>query len=606
MVGVAGKSTGCITCRRRKVKCDSEKPACQRCLTSGRHCEGYAKYAVFINNTPTGRIKRKRLEEARPAQPKETQSPWTSSSGSSSSSGASTPAGSKNSDISQYFNPDNLTNHDGYAVTGWALPSPVNTHALVTAGFLGRFVEMYMPSIVSDRHMLKGHWLELAASHAMPGSALELSLVALAWSRAGWYMRDPTLTARSRAIYGRALTLIHEALVDPVARLDEGVLATCRALGIYELYESTTEDVNGFHQHTIGQCKLVQIRGAKSHMSPFAKQLLLDTKYAAMIFALTMRQSSFLADEKWDETLKDDESLKPDLDLAHIGLSLGAILERLDALQRRKNSADKQASLDQVATDLVELRQRLLDWEVYLSTTVSAPLSLVWDTMMNQPADPSTLNLPLPSHYEVTFPSLRIATLMTRSWSIRPILLATLLTLSASVPSSLLSLRTGHTDPRIHLPYPVPLQSSLQVTLKNEAIYIATLVTRSSRFMTDPSRGFMASQNFILPMRVATFVLVGFSKGDPGIGTERDRCIRAYRDLSVGKGLGWAKVIGKVSGDHKVEGQEVTVPEVATPPYDGNREKTTLPERKSPTYEELYCYADKLKMGEEKGVDATT
>ncbi|KAH6632920.1 hypothetical protein C7974DRAFT_162188 [Boeremia exigua] len=33
--------TGCITCRIRRVKCDERKPACMRCTTTGRTCDGY-------------------------------------------------------------------------------------------------------------------------------------------------------------------------------------------------------------------------------------------------------------------------------------------------------------------------------------------------------------------------------------------------------------------------------------------------------------------------------------------------------------------------------------------------------------------------------------
>ncbi|KAF5505435.1 Aspercryptin biosynthesis cluster-specific transcription regulator atnN [Colletotrichum siamense] len=33
--------TGCITCKIRKVKCDETKPACNRCMATGRHCDGY-------------------------------------------------------------------------------------------------------------------------------------------------------------------------------------------------------------------------------------------------------------------------------------------------------------------------------------------------------------------------------------------------------------------------------------------------------------------------------------------------------------------------------------------------------------------------------------
>lgn len=33
--------TGCLTCKARRKKCDETKPACQRCTSTGRLCEGY-------------------------------------------------------------------------------------------------------------------------------------------------------------------------------------------------------------------------------------------------------------------------------------------------------------------------------------------------------------------------------------------------------------------------------------------------------------------------------------------------------------------------------------------------------------------------------------
>ncbi|KAI2462950.1 hypothetical protein F4781DRAFT_418253 [Annulohypoxylon bovei var. microspora] len=34
--------TGCLTCKARKVKCDEAKPHCNRCINTGRTCDGYA------------------------------------------------------------------------------------------------------------------------------------------------------------------------------------------------------------------------------------------------------------------------------------------------------------------------------------------------------------------------------------------------------------------------------------------------------------------------------------------------------------------------------------------------------------------------------------
>nr|RBQ98630.1 hypothetical protein FVER53263_20009 [Fusarium verticillioides] len=35
------RKTGCITCRIRRVKCDEDKPSCNRCVSTGRKCDGY-------------------------------------------------------------------------------------------------------------------------------------------------------------------------------------------------------------------------------------------------------------------------------------------------------------------------------------------------------------------------------------------------------------------------------------------------------------------------------------------------------------------------------------------------------------------------------------
>ncbi|KAF7626752.1 hypothetical protein AFLA_014138 [Aspergillus flavus NRRL3357] len=41
--------TGCITCKIRKVKCDEGKPACARCVSTGRKCDGYASQTTSSN-----------------------------------------------------------------------------------------------------------------------------------------------------------------------------------------------------------------------------------------------------------------------------------------------------------------------------------------------------------------------------------------------------------------------------------------------------------------------------------------------------------------------------------------------------------------------------
>ncbi|KAJ3497274.1 hypothetical protein NLG97_g2034 [Lecanicillium saksenae] len=44
--------TGCKTCRIRKIKCDEEKPACKKCVSTGRTCDGYESVFRFAAHPP--------------------------------------------------------------------------------------------------------------------------------------------------------------------------------------------------------------------------------------------------------------------------------------------------------------------------------------------------------------------------------------------------------------------------------------------------------------------------------------------------------------------------------------------------------------------------
>ncbi|KAH6603863.1 hypothetical protein Trco_007309 [Trichoderma cornu-damae] len=47
--------TGCATCRIRKVKCDESKPFCQKCVNTGRTCDGYESPFRFFPSQPINR-----------------------------------------------------------------------------------------------------------------------------------------------------------------------------------------------------------------------------------------------------------------------------------------------------------------------------------------------------------------------------------------------------------------------------------------------------------------------------------------------------------------------------------------------------------------------
>ncbi|PVI08475.1 hypothetical protein DM02DRAFT_3510 [Periconia macrospinosa] len=40
--------TGCHTCKARRVKCDEQQPSCQKCISTGRKCEGYKTHHEWV------------------------------------------------------------------------------------------------------------------------------------------------------------------------------------------------------------------------------------------------------------------------------------------------------------------------------------------------------------------------------------------------------------------------------------------------------------------------------------------------------------------------------------------------------------------------------
>ncbi|KAL6822876.1 hypothetical protein J3E69DRAFT_338109 [Trichoderma sp. SZMC 28015] len=51
--------TGCLTCKKRRVKCDEGRPSCERCLSTGRVCDGYGIWDS-ISKAPS-KLKDKRV-----------------------------------------------------------------------------------------------------------------------------------------------------------------------------------------------------------------------------------------------------------------------------------------------------------------------------------------------------------------------------------------------------------------------------------------------------------------------------------------------------------------------------------------------------------------
>ena len=204
---------------RLYLQCDETHPDCNRCLKSGRQCEGYDTYPTFLNQTVHGPQKRFGLEEAKPRAGRR-ESPSTAlSRASSSCSSHPTRRG-----------PTKLT---------WKKASsrisrqPSHTD-LYDAQLISQFWEVYVPIAASTQRVPLCEWLQFSIDSPKPTIALSLSLKALALTRLGWCRNDAALTNRGHLIYGNALKELQKALWDQDTMWLDETVAAAHALAIYE------------------------------------------------------------------------------------------------------------------------------------------------------------------------------------------------------------------------------------------------------------------------------------------------------------------------------------------------------------------------------------
>ncbi|KIW35420.1 uncharacterized protein PV07_02117 [Cladophialophora immunda] len=148
--------TGCLTCKRRHLKCDEGKPNCLRCERSSRHCDGYVARRVWIFE----------------------------------------PSGNRSSDTSPVpaFLPGSISTEQGQDLERWSFQyfCEVTTPAMAEWTFASsaqdfwfRHVRQCVTSIPAARHLavaLAGRYRETSdLISAQPSFASEQYLQALSW-----------------------------------------------------------------------------------------------------------------------------------------------------------------------------------------------------------------------------------------------------------------------------------------------------------------------------------------------------------------------------------------------------------------------------------------
>ncbi|KAK4497008.1 hypothetical protein PRZ48_011457 [Zasmidium cellare] len=302
MVGVAGRSKGCATCRRRKVK-------------------GYERYAVFLRKGLGGWEKRRPLEETRPSTK---QIPKT---------------------LTQ------VLQYEG-AESARASPLELKSIAVEAAPFLDYFLRDFIcspdPRTLKQDYIDPGAWIHGLKNVKGSGSLLHNILVAVSMVYCGKTRKDRALLNEGRIWYCRSLCQLHGTLSnDESSRKNEILFSTSVCMAYETIDPSDPKSSIGWLRHFVGMTKILEHRGPMSFGDAQSRDVLEDTRYMVMMSGLMRQRSSFLAGERWMTGPWASTGKNVRQQVADCGLLLGNVFEEMDEALNKScpSNADNLATL---------------------------------------------------------------------------------------------------------------------------------------------------------------------------------------------------------------------------------------------------------------------
>ncbi|KAK5747540.1 hypothetical protein LTR17_000183 [Elasticomyces elasticus] len=353
------RSSGCFTCRKRKIRCDETRPHCKRCGTHGVPCPGYRTDkagGIEFKDQTTDTVKRatdyyRAKDTALVRKPPVLQvTPETS---------WSTPT-SGSSPADSFLGQDFLR---GYFNTMSSL-SEISSPGINRSQLYSSFMDCYLPRNLSDLdHFSFFHTLvDLPVQQPALVEALDaLSLVAV-----GSMNQDRAVLNRSVRKYGNALSSLGKALARPETAGSDDTLAAATVLASCALYDEIGKQEDAWGKHVIGGQQLIATRGPETLKSKLALLLFSNTRHGALIWALIERKAPYMARPDWRALAFEAPIVDNSTMFYDSAIQIPGLLQRFDQLG--ETVALSSENIDDLLRDCDEiehsLREWFLDWKI--------------------------------------------------------------------------------------------------------------------------------------------------------------------------------------------------------------------------------------------------
>ncbi|KAJ1711705.1 hypothetical protein NYO67_6146 [Aspergillus flavus] len=299
MGGIPFKSTGCNTCRRRKVKCDEAKPECLRCVKNGHVCTGYERSRVFIHK----------------------------------SSNAMEDGAQKFTRRPKALLNDLITHQVDQVEPG--VPQ-LNTNVEVRSQLFQSFIDRYLPQSQYIRDRTGKNILQTLPDLSGSSLLIDKAVVALSTAFLAKQNQDRHLLQNSTKIYGNAIQMLYGKISSGRA-LGKDVLYTTIIFQIYELINCSPPGFGAWIAHVQGSSAIIKQCSGQDDETAASRLFRRQLKFVTLCDAIGKRKApDFYNPSAWqDNSLQDRDSPEPIDELIDRLADCSALMKQVDGFLKK-------------------------------------------------------------------------------------------------------------------------------------------------------------------------------------------------------------------------------------------------------------------------------
>ncbi|KAF2730650.1 hypothetical protein EJ04DRAFT_34818 [Polyplosphaeria fusca] len=334
------RSSGCFTCRARKVRCDEVKPECNNCLKRGQKCPGYRPTQTFVLHTFD-------RESERPGIIREDETIYKFA----------------NQHHTPFGNGRDLAVRTGSQQSGrigTQLLRTVSPLAIERVQHLSNFLSLYLPNWTDETLTPPSALILSLPSTPASRPVFLTALDALSAAQIAVSDKNHVLINRSRSLYGAALGQMMKSVTKSHASQEDETLLATYLLALYEVFVGITNG-HGFFYHVQGILRILVQRGPSSIKTNLSLGIFHGTRYYSLGIGYHIRKGSIFDSPDWLQVTADAAKSDPWVALMDLCICIPRLLERTDKLTTLAGDAEQ---FEKIIVDSQLLADRLFEWIV--------------------------------------------------------------------------------------------------------------------------------------------------------------------------------------------------------------------------------------------------